>query len=669
MNVIRRAKAVVAAEIANTAQAREHAQQASTHGKSKLVDGELHWFGEFYDPKETKAIKMANGDKQPMTGAELKLFARTPYERGVLDFEYEGTMRQRANPDVPAKRPNTVEAGAADGEAGEAVPEGDPRYWTREGTGVLRYPHGETYEGQWKLNKRQGEGAFVDPKGYRFRGNWIDDTGKGKGCEVFRSKASLDGTYDNCLPQGPGVLIFTQASTQYRYEGDFVQGKRHGKGTIFYSNGDTYVGLWENGQRHGRGVTTTYNDLGREIQYETEWNRNVLVSGPTVIEKGRRTARPKPVMKVNIQTLVPADLTKWKVKDEATELSLEHFLRIKLGFEKLDKNGTGSLSTEELTEIWGNDSKGMLSKLDTDGNGTVELDEIFQAWYPNVPSHNVSRFLQLDINPKTLLRIRGFLAGVKDESESGYYQMVGIKNPDEIVDKPITQKIMDTWGWKIGGERFTLANFEAAKVLCDPPHFMEIMEIWYPNIPRSTLARTEASDIPDIEKIKTDFLKLSGGSFEVSVEKFSEAQEAYCEKNYGHDEEEGDGENNNHNHNSGGAAASPSKSTTNHPDEASPPASPGSPHGPPPTQEEVILELASPGFFKGQPFWMLGNSIKLSVALLKDIDKFDRRVEGIISLQQILRYCYPNVKCRRTQDQLSGRRKGGACNCKICMLS
>lgn len=662
MNVFRKAKAVVAAEISNTASAREHAAQVSTQGKARLTDGELHWFGEFYDPKETKAIKMANGDKQPMTPAELKLFARTPYERGILDFEYEGTMRQRANPDAPAKRPGTENVGADGTESEAQVPEGDPRYWTREGTGTFRYPHGETYDGQWRMNKRHGEGAFVDPKGYRFRGNWVDDSAKGKCCEVFRSKASIDGLYEGCQPHGQGVFIFTQSSTTYRYEGEFVQGKRHGKGTIFYANGDTFVGTWEGGMRQGKGITTTYNELGKEIQYETEWNRNELVAGPYIIEKGRRTARPKPVMSVNIQTLVPADLTKWKVKDEATELSLEHFLRIKLGFEKLDRNGTGSLSTEELTEIWGADSRDMLLKLDTDGNGTVELDEIFQGWYPNVPSHNVSRFLVLDINPKTLLRIRGFLAGIKDDTESGYYQMVGIRNADDIVDKPITQKVFDQWGWKIGGERFTLANFEAAKALCDPPHFAEILEIWYPNIPRTTLNRCEAHDIPDIERIKADFLKLSGGSFEVSIERFQEAQESYCEREYG-GEQEGGGEED---------GDDDKKSPEKKPKEliakeaGSPPSSP---NAAPASQEEVILGLAKPGFFKGQPFWSLGNSINLSVMLLNDIDKFDRRVEGIISLQQILRYCYPNVKCKRTQDQLSGRRRGGACNCKICMLS
>ena len=41
--------------------------------------------------------------------------------------------------------------------------------------------------------------------------------------------------------------------TENRYEGDLVNGVRHGTGTMYYANGDIYKGKWRNGVVHGFG--------------------------------------------------------------------------------------------------------------------------------------------------------------------------------------------------------------------------------------------------------------------------------------------------------------------------------------------------------------------------------------------------------------------------------
>ena len=38
-----------------------------------------------------------------------------------------------------------------------------------------------------------------------------------------------------------------------RYLGSFVQGKRHGQGTFFYSSGAHFEGTWDNDEKHGPG--------------------------------------------------------------------------------------------------------------------------------------------------------------------------------------------------------------------------------------------------------------------------------------------------------------------------------------------------------------------------------------------------------------------------------
>lgn len=43
-------------------------------------------------------------------------------------------------------------------------------------------------------------------------------------------------------------------STGIRYDGEFKNGKRHGRGTCYLLNGNKFVGFWENDYPHGKGV-------------------------------------------------------------------------------------------------------------------------------------------------------------------------------------------------------------------------------------------------------------------------------------------------------------------------------------------------------------------------------------------------------------------------------
>jgi hypothetical protein len=165
------------------------------------------------------------------------------------------------------------------------------------------------------------------------------------------------------------------------------------------------------------------------------------------------------------------------------------------------------------------------------------------------------------------------------------------------------------------------------------------LAVLFPNVRRESLERYEVESIPDLQGVRDAFFRLSGGSFEVPIERFVDAQEEYRATAFAQ------------------AHESPSS-----PD--------GSPVPPPPplTREGKLIAFAQPGLFKGQLAWPLGSLAHISVPLLRDVDLFDRRIEGVVSLQQILRYCFPNVPCKRTQDCLTGRRRGGACDCCICTL-
>ena len=54
-----------------------------------------------------------------------------------------------------------------------------------------------------------------------------------------------------------------------RYDGETnSSGQRHGNGTLYSSNGDIYMGEWQNGCRHGKGIQTYAWKLEK---YEGDW--------------------------------------------------------------------------------------------------------------------------------------------------------------------------------------------------------------------------------------------------------------------------------------------------------------------------------------------------------------------------------------------------------------
>lgn len=45
----------------------------------------------------------------------------------------------------------------------------------REGRGIMVYPNGDIYEGEWKRDKKEGKGEFFDSNGNKYEGEWKND--------------------------------------------------------------------------------------------------------------------------------------------------------------------------------------------------------------------------------------------------------------------------------------------------------------------------------------------------------------------------------------------------------------------------------------------------------------------------------------------------------------
>ena len=72
----------------------------------------------------------------------------------------------------------------------------------------------------------------------------------------------------NCQ-NGKGTMVWTNGDT---YEGEWENGEIHGQGTMVWTNGDTYEGEWENGEEHGQGTMVWVNG----DTYEGEWKNGAI---------------------------------------------------------------------------------------------------------------------------------------------------------------------------------------------------------------------------------------------------------------------------------------------------------------------------------------------------------------------------------------------------------
>jgi hypothetical protein len=109
----------------------------------------------------------------------------------------------------------------------------------RHGYGTMKYPTGNSYEGEWRDNKKCGCGLMV----------WRDVD------EIYT------GQWHNDLPHGLGEHIWGDSSSHSVkkevcniYRGNFVRGRREGEGTFFYMNGSQYQGLWAADAKEGEGL-------------------------------------------------------------------------------------------------------------------------------------------------------------------------------------------------------------------------------------------------------------------------------------------------------------------------------------------------------------------------------------------------------------------------------
>jgi hypothetical protein len=138
----------------------------------------------------------------------------------------------------------------------------------RQGKGVLRWPNGNAYGGEWVDGAMCGDGQFFHAvEGDRYSGGFKDDKKHGEGKYTFANGNSYSGQFAFDKRHGTGRYSWMCGD---EYDGEWVEGRMHGRGVTAYANGNKYIGEFVNDRREGSGRLSCTDGLA----YDGEWLAN-----------------------------------------------------------------------------------------------------------------------------------------------------------------------------------------------------------------------------------------------------------------------------------------------------------------------------------------------------------------------------------------------------------
>lgn len=134
----------------------------------------------------------------------------------------------------------------------------------KDGEGSITMSDGSHYNGQWKNDKKHGKGLELLSNGERYEGNFENDEKHGEGRLTTKSNLTMKGTWRYGVPVDGKWDFIYQNGTMYEGRTVCLQPFGHGIMTYFDQNGQNLVARYEgdfiNGLRHGFGMCKFDND-------------------------------------------------------------------------------------------------------------------------------------------------------------------------------------------------------------------------------------------------------------------------------------------------------------------------------------------------------------------------------------------------------------------------
>lgn len=122
--------------------------------------------------------------------------------------------------------------------------------------GVMTWPSGHTYEGQFRRMVFDGLGVFDTGRGTRYIGHWSAGAPSGNGDLCDAGSRDVDRAQQEdykCLFKWHQSGDIEQRNASYRYVGAWSHGRPCGRGSLEYADGSRHDGKWYLGEHHGFG--------------------------------------------------------------------------------------------------------------------------------------------------------------------------------------------------------------------------------------------------------------------------------------------------------------------------------------------------------------------------------------------------------------------------------
>ncbi|XP_055085792.1 radial spoke head 10 homolog B [Periophthalmus magnuspinnatus] len=139
------------------------------------------------------------------------------------------------------------------------------------GEGVACFVGGHVYKGSFSKGLMEGHGVFTWACGLKYEGSFVSNIMMGLGTYTWPDGSTYNGEVQYSIRHGTGSYYCSRNGVLYK--GHWHQGKRHGKGAIYYNQDKTswYKGDWVMNKIKGYGVRRYPSGN----IYEGEWMRNL----------------------------------------------------------------------------------------------------------------------------------------------------------------------------------------------------------------------------------------------------------------------------------------------------------------------------------------------------------------------------------------------------------
>jgi hypothetical protein len=148
----------------------------------------------------------------------------------------------------------------------------------RHGEGTWKHDDGRQYVGGFRNDRRHGHGTMTYADGSVYQGGYRDGLRHGEGSYTAGNGSRLryHGGWEDGLMHGTGRLeLDGSSSTATLYVGDLASGKMSGYGRL-ESGDQIYEGQHVDGRRHGQGILTMVST--GEVMYSGEWRDGKMAS-------------------------------------------------------------------------------------------------------------------------------------------------------------------------------------------------------------------------------------------------------------------------------------------------------------------------------------------------------------------------------------------------------